>query len=81
MIVHNCVQAVARDVVFYQTLKYPKLCDRLWLLVHDEIDLSVPEAEAQDYADMATEALSTPLDWCADLPVIGESKITDQLEK
>jgi DNA polymerase len=80
-LVENVVQAYARDVVFYQTLARPELLDRLWLLVHDEIDLVVHEDEVDELASCAREALSTPLEWCKDLPVIGEVTVADHLIK
>lgn len=80
-LVENVVQAYARDVVFYQTLEQPKLCERLWLLIHDEIDLVVPEDQTDEYAQLAFEALSARLDWCRDLPTIGEPTIADHFLK
>jgi len=78
----NLVQAVARDVVFYQTLTLPESLRRaIVLLVHDEINLVVPEAEAETALARTFEALSTPLPWCADLPVSGEGKIAPYLAK
>jgi DNA polymerase len=80
-IVHNCVQALARIVVFDQMAKIDQELrrrDRLEerrkvvLTVHDEIVAVVPEAEAKDTLDYMVQVMSTPPKWAAGLPVACE---------
>ena len=81
LLVENLVQAYARDVVFQQVLAEPALREYLWLLVHDEADLVVPEAIASETLELALKALSTPRPWASDLPTIGEGAVADTLIK
>jgi len=80
-LVENLVQAYARDVVFYQLLSRPELAQWVWLLVHDEANLVVPEAAAERYRESLQDAFRTPLPWCEDLPVFGDAVVLDRLKK
>jgi len=80
-LVENLVQAFARDVVFYQSLTCPEIVNNLWLMVHDEVDLVVREEEVPQVVEAVEKAFATPPEWCADLPVIGESVVADHLIK
>jgi DNA polymerase len=62
----NIVQALARIVVMYQTLRVPR---RLVLVVHDEGVWCVPTKESSACVAEVEQALSTPLHWCTDLPL------------
>jgi DNA polymerase len=62
----NIVQALARIVVMYQTLKVPH---RLVLVVHDEGVWCVPTKESKMCVAVVEQALRTPLHWCTDLPL------------
>ena len=81
LLVENLVQAYARDVVFQQVLAVPELVEYLWLLVHDEADLTAPETDAGKVLELALEALSTPRPWAPDLPTVGEGTVADTLIK
>lgn len=74
----NIVQALARIIVAYQALpvilKYGYV---VVLMVHDEVVLLVPDAQAQDACDQLVDAMGTPFDWCPDLPVAAEGEVSD----
>ena len=81
MVTENICQAVARDVVFYQAMESDRIKDRLFLLIHDELDMIEEDSKAEDLYTHACEALSTPLDWCKDLPLNGGGGIVKEFTK
>lgn len=80
LIVHNCIQALARIVLFEQMLdvnKYAKEHDpeaRVVLNVHDEIITVARDfgSENEAFMEGIYDILRTPLDWCKDLPLDAE---------
>jgi len=71
-VVENVVQALARIIVGEQMLlireKY-----RPVLTVHDAAVIVVPEVEKDQALAFITKVMSTPPDWCSDLPVACEA--------
>ena len=72
-LVENVVQALARIVVGEQMLKIQQRY-RVALTVHDAAVVVVPEAEKDEALAFIVECMSTPPDWCKDLPVACEAK-------
>lgn len=70
----NIVQALARIIVMKQTLVIAKK-HRLVMSTHDEAVLHVKKAIAQKAYDFGHKEFSTPLPWCADLPLNADGKI------
>mgnify|MGYP003671161661 FL=1 len=71
--VENIVQALARIIVGEQLLAVNKLYP-VTLTVHDAGVWVVPEDERETALAFITKAMSTPPQWCADLPVACEAK-------
>ena len=67
----NIVQSLARSVVAEQAIKIAQRY-RIALLVHDEVVLVVPEAEADEALAYGIEAMSTPPAWAEGLPLGAE---------
>ena len=72
-LVENVVQALARIVVGEQMLKIRERY-RVALTVHDAAVVVVPEEEKDEALAYVIECMSTPPDWCKDLPVACEAK-------
>jgi DNA polymerase len=71
--VENVVQALARIIVGQQMLKIREKY-RPVLTVHDAAVIVVPKVEVDEALDFVTKVMSTPPDWCPDLPVACEAK-------
>ena len=73
LIVHNCVQALARDSIFDCALEYYKRTGlRPALRVHDELVYVVEETHAQKLLDELQAVLRTPPRWWPELVVWSE---------
>lgn len=78
MVVHNCVQALARDVIagnaidFWRATRFEPV-----LMVHDELVYVVPEAEAQSALDELQKIMRTPPKWWPELVTWSEGDIAD----
>jgi DNA polymerase len=72
-VTENIVQALARIIVGEQMLKVNERY-RTVLTVHDAGVWVVPESEVDDALAFIVKTMSTPPDWCADLPVACEAK-------
>lgn len=70
-LVEHITQSAARSIVAEQAAIIGKRY-RIVLLVHDEIVLSVPEAEAEEALAYGLKVMSTPPKWCSDLPLGAE---------
>ena len=73
-VVENVVQALARIIVGTQMLAIDKLY-RVALTVHDAAVCVVPEDEVDEAVAAITGIMSTPPDWCKELPVACEAKV------
>ena len=69
----NLVQAVARDVVMWQTLQLREKY-RVVLSVHDEAVMVVPHEQVEEALRDAEEAFARVPSWAQGLPVKGEAK-------
>lgn len=69
----NLVQAVARDVVMWQTLQLRNK-HRVVLSVHDEVVMVVPHERVEEALRDAEEAFARVPSWAPGLPVKGEAK-------
>ena len=67
----NLIQSTARTIVALQAVEIAKRY-RIVLLVHDEVVYLVPESEAEEGLQYGLDCLSTPPDFCRDLPVEAE---------
>jgi DNA polymerase len=80
LLCENETQAVARDVVMWQTLQlWPRW--KVVLSIHDEAVLCVPEDQAELALEEMLEAFSTAPPWAEGLPVTGEGGIYDNYGK
>ena len=73
-IVHNCVQALARIVIVEMMNKIAKRY-RVVLQVHDEIIISVPDADVPAARAFVEKVMRTPPKWLPALPVACESGV------
>ena len=73
-VTENVVQALARIIVFKQMNDIQRRY-RVVLTVHDEVVCCVPEDQAEDCKAYMLQCMSTPLDWCQDLPISAEADI------
>lgn len=71
--VENIVQALARIIVGQQMLSI-NVRYRPVLTVHDAAVMVVPKDEKDEALAFITKVMSTPPDWCPDLPVSCEAK-------
>jgi DNA polymerase len=71
-VVENVVQALARIIVGEQMLMIRERY-RPVLTVHDAAVVVVPEVEKDQALAFITKVMSTPPDWCKDLPVACEA--------
>lgn len=72
LVVSNCIQSLARDIIGDMVLELDKLFG-VALQVHDEIVCIVPESEAESAKAKMLEVMSTPQGWYADLPLAAEA--------
>lgn len=78
LIVHNCVQALARDSIFECALEYYKRTGlRPALRVHDELVYVVEESHAQDLLDELQAVMRTPPKWFPELVVWSEGSAAE----
>lgn len=77
-IVHNCVQALARDVIADAALEFKKRTSLLpKLSVHDELVYIVPEREAESMLAELQGIMRTPPAWWPELVTWSEGDIAD----
>lgn len=79
MIVHNCVQAIARDCLAVNIRRLEQTGYPVVFHVHDEV---VIEMDPQEGAlDDITEIMSQPIDWAPGLPLKAEGWVGDYFTK
>jgi hypothetical protein len=71
----HLVQSGARSIVAIQAVEIGKELPVV-MLVHDEVVALAREHEAEDAARWMEEQMSIPADWCPDIPLIGEAKVS-----
>lgn len=78
-VVHNCVQALARDVIAGNAIDFFKLTrHEPALMVHDELVYVVPESEAQAALDELQRLMRTPPAWWPELITWSEGDIAER---
>lgn len=68
LIVSNCNQSLARDILATQTMEINK---HYWVagMVHDEVICVVPDAEVEEAKIVIRDIMRTSPDWAKDLPL------------
>lgn len=78
VVVHNCVQALARDVIAGNALDFFKLTKlRPALMVHDELVYVVPESDAEAALSELQKIMRTPPNWWPELVTWSEGDVAD----
>lgn len=77
----NCSQAIARDILCYMMLEMEKLGINIIFHVHDEIVVECDENEAEEVLSKMMKIMSTPPDWCPDIPLAAEGYISQHYKK
>ncbi len=78
MVVHNCVQALARDVIAEHMVKFYQATGLTpALTVHDEIVMVVPEGEAEDLLATLQGIMRAGVSWWPELVTWSEGDIAD----
>lgn len=75
LLTENIVQALARIIISDQMLRIAKTIDgfgRVATTTHDEIVVVVPEHLAEQTLAMMHKEMTTPPEWCADIPLAAE---------
>ena len=80
-LVHNCVQAVSRDLLAEAVLKIEALGVRLPLIVHDDMAVIVPVWEIETYRGAIEKIIKTPPVWAGGLPIDAECRVCKRYEK
>lgn len=73
----NETQATARDITLLHHAVQIAQRYHVVLVVHDEIICSVPEEDAEACLSFMLDTMSTPPEWCADIPLAAEGCIAD----
>lgn len=68
VLAENLSQAMARDVLCYMMLEIEKAGMEIILHVHDEVVVECDEDKAEEVLDTINKIMSTPPEWCSDLP-------------
>lgn len=77
-IVHNCVQAIARDILLDNAFAIKKRTGLYPVhTVHDELIYIVPEANAEQHLATVQEVMRTPPAWWPELVVWSEGDVAD----
>lgn len=82
-IIENCVQASARDLVFWQVEEIKRRAPyaKVALMVHDEAVFVIPEDKAEEALSIADECFKTCPPFMQGLPCQGEGHISDCYDK
>jgi DNA polymerase len=70
LLVHNCVQAIARDCLAEKMMALEARGYHVVFHVHDEMIFDVPKAD-DDAAGVIDRAMAAPIDWAPGLPLRG----------
>lgn len=79
MLVHNCVQAVARDCLSEAITRLEAAGYPVVFHIHDEIVVDAPEGK-QDLADMERIMATVP-DWAPGLPLNADGWVNEFFKK
>ena len=81
VLAENLSQAMARDVLCHMMLEIEKAGLEIILHVHDEVVVECDEDKAQEVLDTLNKIMSTPPEWCSDLPLASEGYISKHYKK
>ncbi len=81
MVVHNCVQGLARDTFAPMILDLEASGCPVVMHTHDELTCEVPEDRAEEAREHVTRVMSTSPEWAPGLPVAGVAGVHDRYEK
>ncbi len=82
MLVHNCVQAIARDVLAESLERLETAGFPVVFHVHDEVVIDMPPfAEDKDMLKCVTDIMTRPLPWAPDLPLGADGWVGDFFTK
>jgi DNA polymerase len=81
LLVENCVQAIAYDVLARAMVTLHRDGIRIIATIHDEIVALAPEHEAESVRRRMVEVLSTPPVWADGLPLAAEGYINHRFLK
>lgn len=79
IIVHNCVQAISRDILAHALVKIDAAGYKTVMHVHDEIVSEMPYGTGS--ADEVKQIMSEPIPWAAGLPLGAEAYETEYYKK
>lgn len=71
---HNCVQAVARDILRDKMLALDDAGFDIRAHIHDEVVIT---AAPEQTLEEVNAIMGAPLDWCPDLPLRGDGYYCD----
>ena len=80
-IVHNCTQAVARDIFFYGIKLYEQAGGKIVLRVHDEIVAPVGTDDAEEQLALMIKCMTAVPDWAEGLPLNAEGFLSKRYKK
>jgi DNA polymerase I-like protein with 3'-5' exonuclease and polymerase domains len=75
ILAENASQAMARDILCHMMLELEKVGINVILHIHDEIVAECDEADAEEVLKTMNRIMSTPPEWCSDLPLAAEGYI------
>lgn len=81
ILAENASQAMARDILCHMMLEIEKAGINIILHVHDEIVAECDEKDAEDVLLTMSKIMSTPPEWCLDLPLSAEGYISQAYKK
>ena len=81
VLAENLSQAMARDVLCHMMLEIEKAGLEIILHVHDEVVVECDEDKAEEVLDTLNKIMSTPPEWCSDLPLASEGYISKHYKK
>lgn len=81
LIVHNCCQAVARDLLVNAWKNASDAGLDVLFTVHDEIVILAKEKEAEEAKAALIKAMEKSPDWMPDIPLEVEAEITKTYKK
>ena len=81
LIVHNCVQAVARDVFADCLLRLDQAGIEVIFHAHDEAVCLVDADKAEESRKLIKEIMSTPPEWMPDLPQSADAQLVAKYTK
>ena len=80
-LVHNCVQAVARDCLALAMLRVSQMGYNIVFHVHDEMIVEVEEEKAEKALQDMLKAMSDPIPWAKDLLLKGDGYLCNYYKK